>query len=1491
MSYDEGKRKYTNAKLNILAPFLLFIIIIGALYANYRVAYSNALRHTEEILSSSASEQAHTLEAKLDGEIQTLSAFASSLATQENVNLRNVLARTAAIARSSLFLHVLYCLPDGTCYAETGEKLDLSNREYFKRAMAGFASIEKIDVDGDDHIEKPRIVIAVPITRNGKVVGAVIGSYDEKSLHRLLIPRIYENNGYSQIYDATGRSIVATDSAKFVLKTGNLFDALAQVKMGSGYSIERIKADMNAKSSGICEYEFNGVKRYAFYAHLTAIEETITPWFIFNVVPGAFVDREVAQTTRAGGLLIVLVLVASAIVFAFAIWRERGNARLLEKERERLRVSEEQYRIVAEQSGRRTASYDIQRDVLINDDEYLLSLGLTGEIKDPPNAFIKHGIVAQESVETLRKSYVAIRGGEPVYTCTMRMMVPGGDFRWLSMNSTTIFDDDGVPKTAIMSYVDVTEQREKEIAYERWSQSLRARPPEEYTQYVCNLTRDTEHEEVSGSLLDFEFSPEADTFDAKARDYVERRVLEEDREKYLAAINLDVLLAGYYRGVRSIAVVYREVAGADSVRWLRLSVEMVEYPESRDVVAYLLYEDIDKAKKEELLLRLRSETDPLTGLLNRTAFMAEAGNLIEQTPKGVHHAFMMLDIDSFKLLNDTLGHAAGDEALIDAANHLRQVLRQGDLLGRMGGDEFMICLRDVPYDAVIRKRAEQICSMLHKFYDGGVETSSTIGIAMYPRDGESFEQLYKNSDAALYAAKESEPGGYVFYNPDLADKFIPQADSSGGEKENVTQSTMKRRMLVVDDNRINRELLAGMFKDEFIVDKANDGMTALARMKRYGSSISVVLLDLVMPNMDGFTVMEKMQEIEALKSIPVLVVSAASDAETSLKAIECGASDFVAKPIDPTLIRLRVKAVINKAENEKLRVQNSYLLLQNDEETRYRTVLESTGTVVIEHDWINNVFIYDRSASRYIAGKFDSRPLWRILLSDMVAGAMDVKKMQEMQHELASDRERTKAATNVVLRTPSGEKRWFRFNIFKQNDEFKLTRRMLLTFNDINEEVLAEEKLRYQAERDALTGLYNRGAFIAKAEELIRQRPGNYYVLSTMDIDNFKIVNDMFGHAEGDKLLCRIAEDISEKTKKNGGLGGRLSSDVFATLLPNQRAVLDAIADGKAEMLKNYPLDIELSCTTGRFKVDDPYMAVDAMLDRASLARMTVKDKFGSNVGWYDERLRNRMLGEQEIVGSMESALENGEFHMYLQPKYDLATRRVIGAEALARWIRPEKGMVMPDAFIPVFEKNGFIMQLDAYMWEQVCRQLREWIDKYGKALPLTVSANISRVNINNTNLCRTLVRLAEKYNIPKGMFELEITESAYTDSPKQMSEVTRQLQKAGFTVLMDDFGSGYSSLNMLKSIQVDVLKLDMRFLGEDDEDSYIRSVNILTSIVDMAHKLKLPVIAEGVETEEDAEFLKSINCDMAQGYLFGKPMPTGEFEELLRKTLDGENA
>lgn len=546
----------------------------------------------------------------------------------------------------------------------------------------------------------------------------------------------------------------------------------------------------------------------------------------------------------------------------------------------------------------------------------------------------------------------------------------------------------------------------------------------------------------------------------------------------------------------------------------------------------------------------------------------------------------------------------------------------------------------------------------------------------------------------------------------------------------------RKKILVVEDNALNRSLLCQILSADYDVEEAENGQEALGVLRQFGEGISLILLDIIMPVMDGYTFLSIMKADPSYSSIPVIVTTQ-NDAESDeVAALSHGATDFVAKPYKPQIILHRVAGIIR---------------------------LRETAAMI-------NMIQYDR-----------------------------------------------------------------------------------------------------------LTGLYSKQYFYQQAGEVLLRNPDQQYDIICSDIENFKLINDVFGVKAGDRLLRGIGNAYAERLK-GIGICGRLNSDQFACLLKHRDDYTDDMFI-EASILTNGLLDIHnIVMKWGIYNVEDRSVSIEQICDRALLAARSIKGQYGKYFAIYDDTLRNQLLREQAITDSMESALSQNQFLVYLQPKYRIKDEVLVGAEALVRWNHPVWGFLSPAEFIPLFEKNGFITRLDRFVWEKACAVLHDW-DERGY-YPMSVSVNVSRADIYNEDLADTLVKIIEKYDLNPSRLHLEITESAYTENPKQIIDTVTTLRELGFVIEMDDFGSGYSSLNMLNDMPIDILKLDMKFIRS--EMAKPKSQGILQFIINLASWMNLSVVAEGVETKAQLLRLTEIGCDYVQGYYFAKPMPCQEFEGLL---------
>ena len=553
----------------------------------------------------------------------------------------------------------------------------------------------------------------------------------------------------------------------------------------------------------------------------------------------------------------------------------------------------------------------------------------------------------------------------------------------------------------------------------------------------------------------------------------------------------------------------------------------------------------------------------------------------------------------------------------------------------------------------------------------------------------------------------------------------------------------KRQILVVDDEQINREILGFMLQDEYDVLYAADGEEALEMIRSHVHTLSLVLLDLMMPKLDGFHLMDIIRSDDELKHIPYIVLTSEKSAEVN--SLKNGASDFIAKPFDqPEVIQARIQRTIELAED--------------------KDIIQST-------------------------------------------------------------------------------------------------------------------------ERDPLTSLFNREFFYRYVEQYDMHNPDASMDALSLDINHFHMINELYGWDFGDEVLSHIGNKVRELMAERGGIAGRIDADMFLVYFPSG-ADYEVL---QAELCKDLLVGKEsnkVKLRLGVYPNVDRTVKIERRFDRAKQAADTIRDSYTRFVAYYDASLLQKELRNERLIESLDTAIAEHQFRIYYQPKYDITEEepRLRSAEALIRWQHPEFGMVSPGVFIPLFEEKGLIQKVDRFVWEEAARQMAAWRDKYGIEIP--VSVNVSRIDVYAPDFVDNFKALVARYGLRPENYFLEITESAYTEDSEQLLGVVEKVRAEGFPVEMDDFGSGYSSLNMISTLPIDALKMDMNFI-RNMHTRGSKNNRIIELMIDIAHYLGVPVVAEGVETQEQVELLRNMGCNIVQGYYFSKPVTPEEFETFIEKRLE----
>ncbi len=539
---------------------------------------------------------------------------------------------------------------------------------------------------------------------------------------------------------------------------------------------------------------------------------------------------------------------------------------------------------------------------------------------------------------------------------------------------------------------------------------------------------------------------------------------------------------------------------------------------------------------------------------------------------------------------------------------------------------------------------------------------------------------------------------------------------------------------------------------------------------------------------------------------------------------------------------------------------------------RYDVIAEQTNLVIFDINFEDDTFYVSENFMELTGiSLYNQKNSFKHLLGLKYIHPSDLLRFKEFIRTASPDQ----ASTSITFRrrTENNELMWVRCKrkcYF--NEDGRLTR-VLGTAQEVSKEMVT-----YTVNgNDLLMGVniptFSR--FEYKTRRIRRTNPDKKFAVIVFDIKRFSVINDLYGNKEGDGVLKYIGTVLSSNTAGCYAYC-RLYSDNFAvfTEYRNESEIYDFALFLKKQM-KEYPLKMEISFSIGVCLVESKDLSMNVLCERATLTKKTIKNDVMKTLAFYEDSLRKRTLEDSDIENEMISALSNNHFEMYLQPKMSIPTTEVVGAEALVRWNHPEKGIIPPERFIQLFEKNGFIISLDYFIWEKAFQTIAKWMKEDYPVIPISI--NVSRIHFSNSDFVDKLMYISEKYQVPPTYIELEITESAFFNYKTDLQSKLYTLKEKGFRLSLDDFGTGYSTLNFLKDIPLDILKMDKAFLDGTGENR--KEETVLEYTIALARSLGIEVVAEGVENFSQAEFLYRSGCEIAQGYFYSPPLPVASFE------------
>lgn len=1084
------------------------------------------------------------------------------------------------------------------------------------------------------------------------------------------------------------------------------------------------------------------------------------------------------------------------------------------------------------------------------------------------------------------------------FSVMYRIYNKDGSIRWVRQNGTLLSAEDDA-YTFISVYIDITNVHQFQIDTEKEKERLRLMleaSQDILFEYVVkgDVMRLTDRRALKhGKPSDYTL-PQYKKDTCVSRGFVADEFLED----YFSLIS-----GGSPRRMEARI----STPNNDEHRWHTIMSTVIYGEDGSPEEVLGVFRDIHNLKCAEIELAERNQRDPVTGLYNREYAEADIARRIEAHSAPEKGALVLVDIDGFKLVNDLMGFTYGNTMLKNLAEKLPVFFPAASTAGRIGGDEFIVYIPSVANVKEVIKAAGELRESFNDIYKtikAKTPISLSAGIALVPDDGADYSSALRKADIALMHAKKDGANrtyAYTFAPAGTEEELYERgrqykAIESGYVSEftpNVLVAQVIDLLVNTKDTKTAITTILAMLGQKYEVNRAYiyellNEENYLSKSFQWCDEETNLSIEKVWNSADAHDeknygeVFERngvyfCSDPELLKEYPVIYADLKEqDIRTFL---QIGFKEHG---------KLMGFVGFDKRAEEKLwapeeiselfyiaQILGSFVIKLHTQSVQEADHLLSQ--FIVQH---MGLFVYMIDAETYEI-KYIQRGLAdykkNVKVGDICYRSIKNCPQPCADCPLLSMKDDNAMHYSRVLDAESGK--WMDMTAAVVDIGGSEHKQVVFSCYDVTKYI---EKI---SDIDNLTSSPTLSRFEKDAQLLIASNPDVGYSIMYLDMAKFRIINETYGYSVGNRVIIAVAKTI-ETFLTPKSCYGRISAEKFALLLeihPYQigqdysnvmirqfrQSVLDSLSDNIN------PRYISFVAGIYDVRAQQGLQEVTTMLDKAHTARKSVPASvIGSACAYYDAHMGEKDMQNTIIETRMEIALATGEFKVFLQPKVSLKTHEVIGAEALVRWIGHDGVTVYPNDFIPLFEQNGFITSLDFYIYEETFKEMRRLLDLGARLVP--VSVNVSRAHLNNDSFIADIYSLVKAYDIPLEYVELELTESMFFENEERLTDIIAQLHELGFKISLDDFGSGYSSLNLLKAVEIDVLKMDKSFCTNLSAKERI----LIKGVVALAKSLSMEVICEGVETEEQADFLASIDCNYAQGYLYARPMPLAEFEE-----------
>lgn len=951
----------------------------------------------------------------------------------------------------------------------------------------------------------------------------------------------------------------------------------------------------------------------------------------------------------------------------------------------------------------------------------------------------------------------------------------------------------------------------------------------------------------------------------------------DDKNRFFHDLHPYRLKKLFDQGITTVSCEYRSSTRDHKYIWVSNNIHLLRVDATNKLYAYVYVNDINQKKVQELALLKQSQTDPLTGLYNRIALKNIINDYLTKQPTQTC-ALMLVDIDNFKSVNDNLGHPFGDKALCEVTKKLTNIFSIDTVIGRYGGDEFIVFIKDISSKEYVYHKANLILEELNLCYSSeqkNYSISSSIGIVFSPDDGQTLHKLFERADLALYRAKKLGKSQYYTFNENFNESapitnYISKEWLIDELDEIVYISSLENYELLYL-NRKGREL-TGIEVGAYKHIKCYEALQGRSSPCPFCTNSKL--------NLDEYYIWELNNSYLNRNYIVKDKLVLYED-----KPVRMEIAIDVTNNHDLTFQQVPVEFAIEKTILDCLQA----LAIPDTLDEAITTVLEIIGNFYqATRAYIVEIDLDNKIASNTYGWCKDGYPHYRKQLqhidltqipyvyeafvqhNDLIINDCETIKKehpQEYKHFMSRN-------ARSLVTTPYEETGVFAGYIGVDNPS--INRNTIALLDSVNYSIVNEikkrrlyEKIQYNLYHDNLSGLLNRNSFNQFLNS--KDHDTHYQAIILADINGLKEINRNFGHDYGDKIITVISNIMTSYFSAQKVF--RLSGDEFIIFVNDLEYddFIRTIKQMEDELHVSTPNGVTLSYTWSEDDID-----IDDLIRQAEELLVINKQTYYEHTDIYKKHYSPKKL--KKLLDSFE----NNHFVVYLQPKFDITQNKVISAEALVRLIIPERGLIMPNKFIPVIEKEHLTRYLDFYMFEQICKILETW-QKEGITL-IPISVNISRLTLLENDFTKTLENIKAKYDVPSHYITLEITESIGNIDRSIITTIAHQIKELGFNISLDDFGARYANMSLLSSFNFDELKIDKSMIDTLVNNDKCQA--ILHSIIKMCEKINVSCIAEGVETNKQIELLMQLGCNVIQGYYYSKPIPLAEFEEKYFNTL-----